>query len=125
MAIPEAGQHVHAFGGNDFGIGRHVECANGADRSDALVFDDDHAVRERMTAKAVNQPSTDQRNRARLCRCNYDEKKKCSDKASVHHQIGCYMELRAGASMLAHNKPGACLRHPSQRRAQACIVGGV
>ena len=111
VAIPEAGQHVHAFGGNDFGIGRHVQRANRADRSDALVFDYDHAVRERMTAEAVNQPSTDQRNRARLCRCKYDEKEKCSDKASIHDQIGCYMELRARASMLAQNKPGARRRH--------------
>ena len=74
VAIPQAGQHVHAFSGNDFGIGRHIQCANGPDLSDALVFDYDHAVGERMTAKAVNQPSTDQRNRARLDGCNYHEK---------------------------------------------------
>jgi hypothetical protein len=59
VAIPEAGQHVHAFGGNDFGIGRHVQRTNCADRSDALVLDYDYAVRERMAAEAVNQPSTD------------------------------------------------------------------
>src|SRR5262245_43019738 len=91
VAIPEAGQHVHTFGGNDFGIGRDVQRANLADRSDALVFDDDHTVRERMTAKSINQSSTDQRNRARLCRCKYNEKEKCSAKAGVHNQIGCYI----------------------------------
>src|SRR5436189_5312404 len=100
-----------AFGGNDFGIGRHVQRANLADSSDALVFDYDHAVRERMTAKPVNQPSTDQRNRARLCRCKYDEKEKCSDKAGIHDQIGCYMYLRARASLLAQNEPGEPRRH--------------
>jgi len=70
VAIPEAGEHVHAFGGNDFGIGRHVQRANRADRSDALVFDYDHAVRERMTAEAVDQATADQRNGTRLCRRN-------------------------------------------------------
>ena len=75
VAVPEAGQHVHAFGRNDFGIGGHLHRAYGTDGGDALVFDYDYAVRERMAAEAVNQPSTDQRNRARLCRCKYDEKR--------------------------------------------------
>src|SRR4030095_16178313 len=103
VAIPQTGHDVHAFGGNDFGLGRHVQRAKGADRSDALVFNYDDAVREGMAAKAVNQASTDQRNRARLCRGKYDEKKKCSNKPGIH-QIGCYMELRTRASTLASNK---------------------
>src|SRR6516165_2461524 len=62
VAIPKAGQHVQR--------------TNGAHLSDAVVFDYDHAVRERMSAKPIYQPSTDERNRACLRRGNYDEEQK-------------------------------------------------
>ena len=59
VAIPETRQHVHAFGGNDFGIGWNLQRTDGANSLDALVFDDDHAVRERVAAKAVDQATAD------------------------------------------------------------------
>src|SRR5262249_12149356 len=36
--------------------------------------------------KSVNQSSTNQCNRARLRRCKYNEKQKCSDKPGIHDQ---------------------------------------
>ncbi len=61
VAIPEARQHVHAFGRNNFRIGGHLQRADGADGGDTLLVDDDHAVREWMAAKAVNEAATDKR----------------------------------------------------------------
>jgi hypothetical protein len=34
VAIPETREHVHPFGGDDFGIGRNVERADFADGGD-------------------------------------------------------------------------------------------
>ena len=61
VAIPESRQYVHAFGRNDFGIRRYLQHADRADSGNALVFDDDDAVRERVPAKTINQATADQR----------------------------------------------------------------
>jgi hypothetical protein len=61
VAIPETRQHVHAFGGNDFGIGWNLQRTDCANSLDALVFDDDYAVREWVAAKAVDQATADER----------------------------------------------------------------
>ena len=61
VAIPESGQYVHAFGRNDFGIRRYLQHADRADCSDALVFDDNDTIRERVPAKTINQTTADQR----------------------------------------------------------------
>ena len=64
VAIPEARQHVHSFGGNDFGIARHWQRVDRADRHDAFAFDQDDAVRQRRPAETVNQTTADERERA-------------------------------------------------------------
>jgi hypothetical protein len=76
VAIPETGQHVHAFSGDDFGVGGHLQRTNGPDSGDALIFDNDYAVRQWVAAEAVDETTTDERKRARLYRYNYGEEKR-------------------------------------------------
>src|SRR4029434_3337032 len=69
---------------NYFCIGWHFKIAHGPDGGDALVFDDDHAVGQWMTAETVNQATAHQRKRARLSRCQDETESKRSDAVRVH-----------------------------------------
>ena len=64
VAIPEAGKHVHAFGGDHFGIFGDGQGSDLADGCDAFVVDQDDAVCERRPAETIDQPAADQRRRA-------------------------------------------------------------
>ena len=84
MAIPQSWQHIHAFGGDDFRIRRWLKCAHRPNGGDALVFDDDHAVGQRMTTKTVNEAPTHQCKRTCLSRCEDETEGKRSDEVCVH-----------------------------------------
>jgi hypothetical protein len=84
VAIPETRQHVHAFGGNDFGIEWNLQRTDCANSGNALVFNKDYAVREWVAAKAVDETTTDKSEGTRLSRCKYDEEQKYSDKMQIH-----------------------------------------
>jgi len=60
MAIPETGKQIHAFGRDDFGVVRHNQRSNLANRFDPFALDEDHAIRERRPAEAINQASANQ-----------------------------------------------------------------
>ena len=75
VAIPEAGEHVHSFGRNHFGIFWHGEGSDLADRGDAFAVDQDDAVREGRPAETVDQ-APDQGGRARQVEMGMSAKKK-------------------------------------------------
>jgi hypothetical protein len=57
--IPQARQHAHPFGRDDFGLFGHGECAELSDGFDALALDDNDAVAQWLAAVAINQRAAD------------------------------------------------------------------
>ena len=72
MAIPEAGEHIHAFRGNDFGVCRHLKCTDCADGGNPFVFDNNYAICQRVTAETVNQTTAHKRKWPPLHGCQKD-----------------------------------------------------
>ena len=59
VAIPETGQHIHAFGGNDFRILRNRKCTDRADFRYAFAINQNDAVREwEFPKSSINRPPT-------------------------------------------------------------------
>src|ERR1044072_2298441 len=84
MAIPEPGQHVHAFSRDHFCIGRHLKLAHGPDGGDSLVLDNYYAISQHMTTEAVDETTAHQCKRACLSRRDYETKEKYSGKINIH-----------------------------------------
>ena len=64
VAIPESGEHVHPFGGNDLRIRRNRQRTDLADGGDAFAVDQDDAIGEGRPSKAVDQSPADQSRQA-------------------------------------------------------------
>ncbi len=60
VRVPESGQHVHALGGDYFGVRRDGQFAHLANRLDPGALDQDDAVGERRPAESVDQSPADQ-----------------------------------------------------------------
>ena len=58
--VPEAGQHGHAFGGDDLGARGHGERADLADGGDLVAVDEDDAVLDGGAGEAVDEGAADE-----------------------------------------------------------------
>ena len=64
--VPQAGQHRHAFGRDDRRVRGHGQRLHRAYRNDALAFDQDDAVADRIAERAVDQGAAHHRHALRL-----------------------------------------------------------
>lgn len=58
--VPQAGHHAHAFGGDDLRALGYLDVAHRADGLDALAFNNDDGIQQRLTSVAIDERAAHQ-----------------------------------------------------------------
>ena len=58
--VPQAGHHAHAFGGDNLGSVRYLKLPHHTDGFDALAFNDNDRVLQRLSSVAIDERAAHQ-----------------------------------------------------------------